>query len=171
MRAAFLDRDGTIIRDVGYINSPEFIRFLPFAIEGLKKLQDMGFSLFIVTNQSGIRRGYLSFERYREITKELLLRLESHRIYIKDVVFCPDHPSERTGCRKPNPLMFRRLVDKYPAVELSRSFMIGDKESDVLSGLNAGMRAIRISPTNVQTQAEFTAKNLMEAAIYIEEQG
>ncbi len=167
MKAVFLDRDGTIIRDVGYISSPEFIRFLPGAIEGLKKLQKMGFSLFIITNQSGIRRGYLSMERYHEINRELLLRLAGEHITIKAVEFCPDHPAELSRCRKPSSLMVNRLINKY-SINPSDSFFIGDRETDIEAGLNAGTRAILISSHNRITKAEFVAKNLKEAADYIE---
>ncbi len=167
MKAIFLDRDGTIIKDVGYINSPEFIRFLPGAIEGLKKLQDLNFTLFIITNQSGIRRGYLSLERYHEINRELLLRLSAEHIHIKAVEFCPDHPSEQTGCRKPSPFMVKKLIEVY-SIDPSKSFFIGDRETDIEAGLNAGTRAILISSTDVSTKAEFIAKNLKEAADYIE---
>ena len=168
MKAAFLDRDGTIIEDVGYINSPEYIRFLPGAIEGLKKLKRLGFSLFIVTNQSGINRGYLSFERYRLITNELVKRLLMEHVWIKDVIFCPYHPSVGSGCRKPSPTMLFRLRDKYPEIVFEESFMIGDKESDVQAGLEAGTRAIRISSVPVETQAEVVVESLLEAANYIE---
>jgi len=168
MKAAFLDRDGTIIKDVGYINSPELIRFLPGAIEGLKKLRSLGFSLFIVTNQSGINRGYLSLERYRIITNELVRRLSMEHIWIKDVIFCPHHPSVRSGCRKPSPIMLLRLKDKYPEILFEESFMIGDKESDVQAGLRAGARAIRSASMPVETQAEVVVNSLLEAANYIE---
>ncbi len=167
MRAIFLDRDGTIIYDVGYINSPEFIRILPGTIDGLKKLQKLGFSLFIVTNQSGIRRGYLSFERYREITRELIRRLASEHITIRSVEFCPDHPSEATNCRKPSPLMVERLIERF-SINRQESFFIGDRETDVEAGLNAGIRAILISDHPISTRAEFVARNLKEAADYIE---
>ncbi len=168
MRAAFLDRDGTIIKDVGYINSPEYIRFLSGAIEGLKKLQSLGFALFIVTNQSGITRGYLSFDRYRMITNELIRRLLMEHIWIKDVIFCPYHPSVRSGCRKPSPTMLFKLKDRYPEIVFEESVMIGDKESDVQAGLGAGTRAVRISSVPVETQAEVVVRSLLEAANYIE---
>lgn len=168
MKAAFLDRDGTIIKDIGYINSPEFIRFLPGSIEGLKKLRSLGFSLFIVTNQSGINRGYLSFERYKIITFEIVRRLIMEHVWIKDVIFCPYPPSVRAECRKPSPLMLLRLKDKYPDIVFGESFIIGDKESDVQAGLSAGTRAIRISKIPVETQAEVAVNSLLEAADYIE---
>ncbi len=143
-RAIFLDRDGTIIEEKGYLNTPEQIRFKKGVIEGLKLLQEYGFYLFIVTNQSGVKRGWVSRKRVERINRTLIRLLKSQKVFIKDIEVCYHHPKERCGCRKPAPFMIYRLLFKYPEVAISESFVIGDKDSDVQLALNTGAKGIKV---------------------------
>lgn len=168
MKAVFLDRDGTIIQDRHYLLSPEGIRFLKGAFEGLKILKKSGFKIFIVTNQSGVGRGFLSLPRLNEINKEILLRLKAQGLYVNGVYFCPHHPKENCTCRKPKPRLVLRILKEYPEIEPRRSVTVGDKESDVLFGKILGTKNVLISKENeVSTEADFVARDLKEAAIRI----
>ncbi len=146
MRALFLDRDGTVIKEQGYINSPEFIRFKKGVIKGLQALQEH-FYLFIVTNQSGVKRGWLSFDRMNSINRTLRLYLAWNKIFLKDIFFCPHHPKERCGCRKPAVYMIKRILKSYPDIEISKSFVIGDKLTDIVLARNVGATGILLGET------------------------
>ncbi len=145
-RAIFLDRDGTVIEEKGYLNTPEQIRFKKGVIEGLRLLQKQGFYLFIVTNQSGTKRGWVSRKRVERINRELIMRLKTNKVFIKDIAVCYHHPKEHCNCRKPKPFMIYRLLHKYPEIDISNSYVIGDKDSDVRLALNTGAMGIKVFP-------------------------
>lgn len=157
-KAIFLDRDGTIIKDYGYIGNPGLVELLPNAIDGLKKLIDNGFLLFIVTNQSGIAKRYYSIEDFFEVNNKLLCILADNNIQITQTYYCPHDYSENCFCRKPNPGMILKAKEAY---NIDIGWMIGDKISDVEAGKNAGFPSILISESN----SEY--KDLLEAANYI----
>ncbi len=169
MKAAFLDRDGTIIEDKNYLSTPMEIRFSKGAIPGLRLLRERGFELFIVTNQSGVSRGYLSLNRLFEIHKELTLRLKSEGIPIRGILFCPHHPREGCTCRKPSPRLILRLIKEYPQINLEASVTVGDKETDVKMGRILGTRTVLIGENVNKSEADFVAKNLFEAVQWIVE--
>ncbi len=172
MRAVFLDRDGTIIKDMVYLSDPERLRFLKGSIEGLKALTRAGYLLFIVTNQSGVSRGYLSLDRLHRIHRLMDQYLRREGIQIKEYAYCPHHPNERCRCRKPETFMIRRILKNYPEINLSRSFMVGDKITDVELGKRMGMKTILITDnTDNSGIADFTARNLEEAAKIILREG
>lgn len=158
-RAIFLDRDGTIIKDRGYLNTPEFLRFKTGVISGLRLLQDKGFYLFIVTNQSGVKRGWVSRERVLEINRTLIMRLKQNKIFIKDIGVCFHHPKELCRCRKPATFLILRLLKKYPEINITNSYVIGDKDSDVKLALNVGAKGIKVFP---HTDFLKIAKNIVE---------
>lgn len=145
-RAAFLDRDGTLIEEKGYLNTPEQIRLKKGVVEGLKLLQQHGFYLFIVTNQSGTKRGWVSRDRVERINRELIRLLKSYKVFIKDTSVCFHHPNERCRCRKPQPFLIFRLLLKYPEIDVKRSVVIGDKDSDIKLALNVGAKGILVFP-------------------------
>jgi histidinol-phosphate phosphatase family protein len=166
MRAVFLDRDGTLIEDKNYLSTPLYIRFLPGVLDGLRLLKDSGFELFIVTNQSGVSRGFLSLERLFEIHRELIGRLKGEGISIKEVHFCPHHPGERCGCRKPGIHMLLRIKDRYPEIDFGSSFIIGDRESDILLGKNLGLKTVFVGG-EVPVKPDYTAENFYDASLWI----
>jgi D,D-heptose 1,7-bisphosphate phosphatase len=143
--AVFLDRDGTLIEDVPYLSDPSAIRFLPGAAEALVRLGHAGFARVLVTNQSGIGRGFFTEERLREIHDELEGRLAAVGASLDGIYYCPAAPDEGAGqdCpdRKPAPGMLLRGAVEL-GIDLDASWMVGDKMSDVLAGLNAGCRSI-----------------------------
>ncbi len=138
MKAIFLDRDGVINVDHGYVGSVEEFEFIDGVFESLQKLQKKGFKLFIVTNQSGIARGYYSEEAFLKLTEWMLNELQKRGIKIVEVAYCPHAPDEGCGCRKPEPGMIEYLAKKY-GVDLQNSWIIGDKPSDVEAGKRAGV--------------------------------
>lgn len=140
MKAAFLDRDGVINIDTGYVGRIKDFKFKDGIFELLKLLQNFGFTLFIVTNQSGIARGYYSEEDFYKLTEWMKEEFKKEGIEIKDVRFCPHHP-DITGeceCRKPKPGMILDLAKEY-GIDLKNSIMIGDSDRDIEAAKRAGI--------------------------------
>lgn len=138
--AIFLDRDGTIIDDVGHINNPSQVTFYPFSFQALQQLQDR-FLLFIITNQSGISKGILSEPEVVTVNNYIVNTLHHHHISIRDVFYCPHTDEDHCQCRKPNPFFIQEAARRHE-LDLSRSFMIGDHPSDVECGINAGVTSL-----------------------------
>ena len=170
--AVFLDRDGTINFDSGYLSSPTDLNIFPAAIQGLKLLSEEGFPLFIVTNQSGLARGYFSESALRKIHRRLLGDLKREGVIIEEIAVCPHHPDEGCDCRKPSPLLVRQLAARH-GLDLNRSFFVGDKMTDVRTGINAGCRTVLIAPSTRRGEAEgedkpdYVAQDLEDAARWI----
>lgn len=144
-RAVFLDRDGTLIEDAHYLDDPGDIVLIDGAVDALRRLDEKGWLVVVVTNQSGIARGRITTRRYREVAGALETRLAEEGCRIAATVHCPHHP-DVTGpcaCRKPNPGMLLAAAAALD-VDLVRSFMVGDKVSDVLAGLAAGASPILV---------------------------
>ncbi len=137
-RAVLLDRDGTINVDHGYLHDTSLLEFLPGAVEGLRRLSREGFRLIIITNQSGIGRGYFSLEQYREFNDALVEALRVEGVDIAATFFCPHSPSDGCGCRKPYPYMALEAIKEF-GIDPSRSYMFGDKPSDVECGEAAAL--------------------------------
>jgi len=138
MKAVFLDRDGVINEDYGYVHKIEDFKFRDGVFQGCKYLQNKGYKLFIITNQSGINRGYYSINDFLKLTEWMKKEFLKEGIEIVDVEFCPHKPDEGCECRKPNIGMITNLVNKYN-IDLNNSVMIGDKESDMQLADNAGI--------------------------------
>jgi histidinol-phosphate phosphatase family protein len=139
--AVFFDRDGTLIHEVHYCSNPSQVRAVEGAVEALVKLSDAGFALVIVTNQSGIGRGYFTHDDYHRVHEEVLWQLQPAVItgaYYDEST--PDQPSPR---RKPATAMLEEAAREH-GLDLSRSWMVGDKTSDVECGKNAGLRTVLV---------------------------
>jgi D-glycero-D-manno-heptose 1,7-bisphosphate phosphatase len=144
--AAFIDRDGVINEDTGYVHKPEDFILLPNVVEGLKLLQDAGFSIIIITNQAGIGRGMYSENEYQLLTDYMLKLLSTQGINITDVYFSPYHPIHGKGkykidsnCRKPKPGMILNACSDWD-ITLESSILIGDKITDIEAGIAAGVK-------------------------------
>lgn len=144
-RAVFADRDGTIIEDRNYVADPAHVALIPGAPAALKKMRAMGFALVVVTNQSGIGRGLYTLADYRRVAAETGRRLARAGMVVDATYFCPDGPGgdPRTTCRKPSPRMYRRAARELE-LELSGSYYIGDKLSDVLPARRLGGTGILV---------------------------
>ena len=175
-KAIFLDRDGTINIDTGYTHKIEDLMIIPKVVEGLKLLQSLGSKLIIITGQSGIGRGYYTEEDYHVFMDEMYSRLRKEGINFDGEYFCPHHPEKGIGkykincnCRKPKTGMLKQASNELN-VDLSQSWMIGDKLSDIQAGNSAGCRTIYVLTGEYKESvegAEFEAANLLEAANYI----
>lgn len=136
-RAVFLDRDGTLNQDAGYTHRISDWAWLPGALEGLKKLQENGWLLAVVSNQSGIGRGYYTWEDLQKLENWLDSQLASSGIRIAGWYYCPHLPSDGCDCRKPKPGLLLRAAREL-GIDLNASWLLGDKTGDIEAGLEAG---------------------------------
>lgn len=137
-RAVFLDRDGTLMRDVGYCSDPADVELLNGVVELLPKLKNAGFKLVVITNQSGIGRGHFTEEAFRRVQAELENQIGPGMI--DATYFCADTPENATDRRKPGPGMLLEAARDL-ALSLSESYMVGDKAIDAEAGNRAGVKA------------------------------
>jgi D-glycero-D-manno-heptose 1,7-bisphosphate phosphatase len=151
--AVFIDRDGTIMEDTDYCSHPKDVRIFPGVLDSLRRLKSRGFKLIVITNQSGIGRGLFTLDQYRAVEAEVLRQLGDG--LVDATYFCPDPPGQRSTCRKPAPGMVVQATRDHQ-IDVSRSFLIGDKEIDVECAHNAGVRAIRVRTGN---QCDVTGSN------------
>ena len=149
-KAIFLDRDGTLIDEVGYLRMMEDLRFTPRAAEALRKFHTLGFLNIVITNQSAVARGLLSPKALNKIHTRLKNMAKEEDAIIDDVFFCPHFPDGRVApynveceCRKPKPGLIQQAVAKHN-INLQQSILIGDKTTDLELGRNAGIRTILV---------------------------
>jgi len=163
--AIFIDRDGTIMQDADYCSDPREVKIFPRVAEALRRLKSKGFKLIIITNQSGIGRGFFTVEQYRAVEAEVLRQLGDG--LIDATYFCPDVPGQHSSCRKPAPGMIVEATREHQ-IDLARSFLIGDKEIDAECGRNVGMRTIRVRTgfdrETAGSMADWVAEDLPAAA-------
>lgn len=142
-RFIFLDRDGTLVEDHGYTYKREDYKLLPGVARGLHKLASEGYRLVIVTNQSGIGRGYFTQDDFEDFQAELVVDLAEHDVQIEATLFCPHLPDAGCACRKPKPGLLERARKELYA-DLAESWVIGDSLCDLELAKNAGCRSILI---------------------------
>jgi len=163
--AIFIDRDGTIMQDADYCSDPQQVKIFPRVAEALRRLKSKGFKVIIITNQSGIGRGFFTVEQYRAVEAEVLRQLGDG--LIDATYFCPDVPGQHSSCRKPAPGMIVEATREHQ-IDLARSFLIGDKEIDAECGRNVGMRTIRVRTgfdrETAGSVADWVAEDLPAAA-------
>jgi D-glycero-D-manno-heptose 1,7-bisphosphate phosphatase len=163
--AIFLDRDGTLMRDVDYCGDPEKVEVFPEAAAGLGRLKKAGYKLIVITNQSGIGRGYFTEPEYRAVESEFLRQLGDGLIDAS--YYCPDLPDADSPRRKPAPGMVHEAQRDH-RLDLARSYFIGDKTSDIECGRNAGVRTILVQTgygaTEIDCRADWIVPGLMQAA-------
>src|SRR5215472_5034231 len=138
-RAVFLDRDGTLIEERNYLSRPEDVVILPGTGPALKSLQDAGFRLFIISNQSGVGRGYFTMVDVERVNRHLLGELERQKVRFEKIYVAPEAPGAPSRGRKPSPEFLFDARDHFQ-LDLSRSFMVGDKLIDLQCGWNAGVK-------------------------------
>jgi len=167
-RAVFLDRDGTLIEDKDYLSDPDQVVLLPGAAEALKRLQDAGFKLFIVSNQSGVGRDYFTMAEVERVNQRLVELLTQQHVRIEKIYIAPEAPEQPSRGRKPSPQFLFDARDEF-GIDLARSYMIGDKLSDLECGWNAGVSKSILVRTGYGKEtdsvlAEYVAQDLAEAA-------
>lgn len=163
-KAIFLDRDNTINYDHGYIYKKEDFKFLKGSIEGLKMLYDMGYILIIVSNQSGIGRGYFTVNDLLNVNNYMLDELEKHGVKIKEIFYCPHTDEDNCECRKPKTKLFYDAIKKYD-INVNKSYAIGDRERDLCICEKEPIKGILI--TEEKSDKYVSKKNIFEAAKYI----
>jgi D,D-heptose 1,7-bisphosphate phosphatase len=168
----FLDRDGTLNFDPGFIQNVEQFSFYDFAIPALKILSDSGYRFCIVSNQSGVERGLINISDLREINSFIRREFMANQINLLDIYFCTDHPDEASNRRKPGTGMFLDAADDYN-IDLSNCLMIGDSERDLIPAHVLGMDSMLVMTGNghltVDTisQADkptYVVENILEGA-------
>lgn len=173
-KAVFLDRDGTLNPDPGYISNPDDFKLFEGVGRALSRLKKAGFFLVLVSNQSGIARGLLTFEQLDLIHKKLQRLLAAENAELDAIYFCPHHPDfasvngvKSCNCRKPKPGMVLKAVSEHN-IDLKQSYVIGDKTADIELGLNTGASSILIAaaPSDKYPTTP-TFATLSEAADYI----
>lgn len=165
-RAVFLDRDGTIIEEVGYLSDPAKVELLPGAAEALQRLQQAGFLLFLVTNQSGIGRGYYTEEEMHRVNARLLELLSGIRL--ARIYYAPERPDQPSLGRKPSPAFLFHAAKDF-GIDLSQSYMVGDKLSDIQCGIRAGVRKAILVRTGYGRQVEETTPPELQQAVVVED--
>ncbi|AUS99241.1 HAD family hydrolase [Nostoc sp. CENA543] len=140
-KALFLDRDGVLIDYIPYLSHPHQVNIPLNAGEIFRKWQDSGYLLIVITNQSGIARGYFTANDVEVVHAKIRQEYEKMGVYFKDIFICPHQPSDNCQCRKPSPYMLQQASEQY-LIELSHSYFIGDAISDVECAINAGCNPI-----------------------------
>lgn len=146
-KALFLDRDGTINVDYGYVYKKEDLKFIDSSISGIKKFQDRNYIIIVITNQSGIGRGLFSKEQADAFNFEMVRQLRKEDIHISAIYMCPHKPDDSCSCRKPSPELILKAAKDYD-IDLSQSIMFGDKNSDIEAGTSAGVKSYLITQDN-----------------------
>ncbi len=139
IKTIFLDRDGVINHEVGYLHKVEDFRFIEGVFEACRYFQSLGYQIVVITNQSGIGRGYYGEAEFHQVTGWMLNQFKDQDIDILDVFFCPHGPEDGCECRKPKPGMLLQAKEKHN-IEMNHSWMIGDKEADVTAANAAGIK-------------------------------
>ena len=166
-KAVFLDRDGTVIRDHGYLDNEDDIELLDGAGDALQRLIRTGFKLILVTNQSGIGRGFFTSDVVEAQHRRLAELLTPWNVSFTSIEICPHAPDDDCDCRKPSPRLLLQAARTHD-IDLHQSFMVGDKPSDVEAGRNSGCAAsIMIQGRADTANADYIAKNLPDAVDYI----
>jgi D-glycero-D-manno-heptose 1,7-bisphosphate phosphatase len=182
--AVFLDRDGTIIEEVSYLDSVERMKLIARSAEAITILNEYGFKTVVITNQSGVARGYFSESRLEEIHDELVRRLRNYGAILDAVYYCPHHPTEGSlpyrkicSCRKPAPGLFLKAA-KELGLDLFSSYAVGDRFADLECGQQVGAQGVLVltgyGKTEIDSLQEklpsppsFIAQDLYEAVQWI----
>ncbi len=183
-RAVFIDRDGTISEEVGYINHPSRFRVFPYSAPAIKLLNDAGWLAVVITNQAGVARGYFSESMIQLVHENLQLELASLDARLDAIYYCAHHPSVGEppyrvdcDCRKPKPGLVHRAAEEMN-IDLSASWMIGDRYGDIEMARNAGVRSALVlsgygrgewehQRKDWKQQPDLIAENLLEAVAMI----
>ena len=175
--AVFLDRDGTICEEVGYLNHVSRFRMFPFAAAALRRLHDAGYAVIVVSNQSGVARGYFPESLVQQVNQVMVQQLSEAGAKVDAVYYCPHASSDNCGCRKPKTGMLERAVREH-CIDLQRSFVVGDRYGDIHLAHNAEARGILVRTGYGEEEIarhsaawpsppDFTADDLTEAVDWI----
>ena len=158
-RTVFVDRDGTINENTGYIKNPEDLVLYPKVSEGIRLLNKNGYKVIVITNQSGISRGYFSEETLEKIHNKMKEELSKKDAFIDAIYFCPHHPDENCKCRKPQPGLLKTAIKEFD-VDVSKSFIIGDRMLDIEAGNKVGCKTILVPEKKEIVKNEMEKSNI-----------
>lgn len=164
-RTVFLDRDGTMAKDVHYCSRPEDFELFPTTAKAIRLLNEHGFKVIVITNQSGIARGYFTAETLAEIHQKMQKELAKEGARVDAIYYCPHHPDEGCDCRKPKPKLVLQAAKDFD-IDLKRSFVVGDLQMDIDLGKAVGCTAILIRDLacgDRVTLGDVVASSLLEA--------
>jgi D-glycero-D-manno-heptose 1,7-bisphosphate phosphatase len=169
--AVFLDRDGTLIDDVGFVSARKDVRVLPTVVEALRTFADAGYACVVISNQSGVARGYFDETVVHDINAEVTAQLQPDDVKIDAFYFCP-HFGAGCDCRKPEPGMILRAAHDH-GIDIERSVVIGDRGSDIALGQRLGIPGVLVpGPIPYDgPEPDFRAETLLEAALWIVRRG
>lgn len=169
-KAIFLDRDGTICEDVNYLSSPDELKIFPFAAEAVRLLNENNFLVILITNQSGIARGFFDENTLQEIHGKLISELAGQNAKLDAIYFCPHNSDDNCACRKPKKGMIEQAAKDF-SIDLGTSWMIGDKAIDVETGFNAKTKTALVLTgygrkdfEEIKKKPNIAAENLLDAA-------
>ncbi len=167
-RAIFLDRDGTIIKEKEYLRDPAQVEVFPEALPSLKRLTAAGFTLFIVTNQSGVGRGYFTMADVDQVNARVVQEFQQHGIAFQKIYIAPEAPDKPSRGRKPSPQFLFDARDEF-GINLATSFMIGDKLIDLECGWSASVRASLLVRTGYGRKVEREAAGALARAVIVDD--
>lgn len=151
LKAIFLDRDGCLIEEKDYLSCVEDLKIYDFSFEAVKLFKEKGYLIFVLTNQSGVARGYFTEDDVKEIHKEIQRQFREKDLSIDGFYYCPHYKNGKIekysidcDCRKPKIGLIKQVLKDFPDIDLKNSYMIGDKFSDVQMGHNAGCKGILV---------------------------
>jgi histidinol-phosphate phosphatase family protein len=175
-RAVFLDRDGTVNKEVNYLSKIRQLDILPNSAKAIKLLNENNFKVIIITNQSGVAREYFSKETLEDINEHLKNELAKEGAQIDAIYYCPHHPDEGCQCRKPRPGMIESAKKEHD-LDLSSSFIVGDTINDLETGYNVGCKTVLVltgygkrelkEQENWKLSPDFIAQDLLDAVMWI----
>jgi D,D-heptose 1,7-bisphosphate phosphatase len=176
-KAVFIDRDGTINVDVHYLDNPDNFRMYPGVGEGVKELQDNEFKIIVITNQSGIGRGYFTEKQLFRIHERMKQEFQKFGVSLDGIYYCPHHPEDHCNCRKPKTGLFEKAIPAH-SIDVKKSYMIGDKILDVEAGKRIGVRTILVPEPHENeellskksewaVQPDFIAEDFVDAVNWI----
>jgi D-glycero-D-manno-heptose 1,7-bisphosphate phosphatase len=166
--AIFLDRDGTIIEERNYLRRPEEVVLFPCAGAALKRLHDHGFKLFIVSNQSGVGRGYFTLADVERVNQHLLAELARKGARFEKVYFAPEAPEMPSRGRKPSPQFLFDAREEF-GLDLAQSYLVGDKLIDLQCGWNAGVKRCILVRTGYGAETERNHAGQLGAAVVVDD--
>ena len=171
-RALFLDRDGVINKDVGYLHRIENFEFIEGAVEACRQFQEAGYLLIVITNQAGIARGYYTEEQFHTLNDWMVAEFRESGVQLTRVYYSPYHPEQGQGkykqdtfCRKPNPGLILQAQRDFD-IDLSRSILVGDKESDIEAGLAAKVSTCVLVRSGLPVHEKETKAHLVVDSLF-----
>lgn len=171
--AVFLDRDGTINEDAGYLSDPGGLKIIAGATEAIKRLNERGIKVIVVTNQSGVGRGFCGDGDVEAVNKRLIEALGAGGAYVDGIYYCPHHPEDGCGCRKPEPGLARMAALEH-GIALSRSYVVGDKATDIQLAVNMRAKGVLVLTgagpdelKKIDAPPDFVARDILNAVEWI----